>query len=146
MSTRARIWRTLRGDKVLFASAIATFILVASVTIGPLILSAVLGHTSDEPFPYSTDPIYRKPVNPVTKVYATTREYTDASGYQRAAPPKGTPKTWFFAGADSTLGRDELLRLLEGGRTSLEVAVGGTLLAMLIGTLIGIGTGTLPMA
>ena len=137
MSTRARIWRTLRGDKVLFASAIATFILVASITIGPPILSAALGHTSDEPFPYSTDPIYRKPVNPLTKVYATTREYTDASGYQRVAPPKGTPKTWFFAGADSTLGRDELLRLLEGGRTSLEVAVGGTLLAMLIGVVIG---------
>jgi peptide/nickel transport system permease protein len=137
VSARARIWRTLRGDKLLFASAIAVLLLVAAITAGPPILTAVLGHTSDEPFPYATDPVYRKPVNPFTKVYDTTREYTDDSGYLRAPPPKGTQKTWFFAGADSTLGRDELLRLLEGGRTSLEVAVGGTLLAMVIGTLIG---------
>ena len=73
----------------------------------------------------------------LTKVYDTTREYTDDTGYLRRPPPKGTRKTWFFAGADGSLGRDELLRLLEGGRTSLEVAVGGTLLAMLIGTFIG---------
>jgi peptide/nickel transport system permease protein len=73
----------------------------------------------------------------MTKVFDTTVEYTDDSGYIRDDPPKGTPKTLMIAGADSSLGRDELLRLLEGGRTSLEVAVGGTLLAMLIGTLVG---------
>jgi len=122
---------------MLFASAVAALALVAAITVGPPILSATLGHTSDEPFPYATDPIYRKPVNPLSKVFATTQEYTDDSGYQRAAPPAGTEKTWFFAGADGSLGRDELLRLLEGGRTSLEVAVGGTMLAMTIGLLIG---------
>ncbi|NUR75161.1 MAG: ABC transporter permease [Thermoleophilia bacterium] len=143
MSAGARARRTLRGDKVLFASALAALLLVASVAIGPPILSAALGHTSDEPFPYATDPIFRKPVDPLTKVYDTTREYSDESGYQRVAPPKGTQKTWFFAGADSSLGRDELLRLLEGGRTSLEVAVGGTLLAMVIGLLIGMVGGFL---
>jgi peptide/nickel transport system permease protein len=131
------MWRTLRGDKVLFASALAALLLIAAVTVGPPILSATLGHTSDEPFPYATDPIYRKPVNPLTKVYATTQEATDDSGYQRVAPPEGTGKTWFFAGADGSLGRDELLRLLEGGRTSLEVAIGGTALAMTIGLIIG---------
>jgi peptide/nickel transport system permease protein len=137
VSAGARVWRTLSGDRVLFASAVAALLLVASITIGPPILSAALGHTSDEPFPYATDPIFRKPVDPFTRVYDTTREYTDDTGYQRARPPKGTQKTWFFAGADSSLGRDELLRLLEGGRTSLEVAVGGTVLAMVIGLLIG---------
>ena len=55
----------------------------------------------------------------------------------RKPPPKGTKKTWLFLGADGTLGRDELLRLLEGGRTSLEVAIGGTLMAILIGTVLG---------
>jgi len=137
LSTRARIWRTLRGDKMLFASALAALLLLAAVSVGPPILSAALGHTSDEPFPYATDPIFRKPVNPLTKVYATTQEFTDDSGYQRVPPPRGTDKTWFFAGADGSLGRDELLRLLEGGRTSLEVAIGGTALAMTIGLLIG---------
>jgi peptide/nickel transport system permease protein len=137
LSTPARIWRVLRGDLVLLASVVAAMLLLAAVAVGPPILHHLLGHSSDEPFPYSTDQVYRKPVNPLTKVYDTTREYTDASGYLRRPPPPGTGKTWFFAGADGPLGRDELLRLLEGGRTSLEVAIGGTLLAMAIGTLIG---------
>jgi peptide/nickel transport system permease protein len=127
----------LRADPVLLASAIGAFLLIASIVVGPPILRVALGHSSDEPLPYSTSEVYRKPVGPMTKVYDTTREYTDSSGYLRRAPPKGTKKTWFFAGADGSLGRDELERLLEGGRTSLEVAVGGTLLAMLIGVLIG---------
>jgi peptide/nickel transport system permease protein len=70
-------------------------------------------------------------------VWDTTREYSDESGYNRVPPPKGTPQTWFFLGGDGPLGRDELLRLLEGGRTSLEVAIGGTLLAIALGTLVG---------
>ena len=137
MSRRARAWRALRHDRMLFASAVAALALLASISIGPPILSHVLGHTSDEPFPYATSEVYRKPVAPFTRVYDTTREYSDTSGYLRVAPPKGTKKTLFAAGADGSLGRDELLRLLEGGRTSLEVAIGGTLLAMLIGVLAG---------
>jgi peptide/nickel transport system permease protein len=137
MSWYGRAWRILRADKVLFASAVGAFVLIASITIGPPILTAALGHSSDEPLPYSTSEVYRKPVDPLTKVFDTTREYTDSSGYLRRPPPTGTKKTWFFAGADGSLGRDELERLLEGGRTSLEVAVGGTLLAMLIGGLVG---------
>jgi ABC-type dipeptide/oligopeptide/nickel transport system permease subunit len=137
VSRRARAWRTLKGDKVLFASAVAAVILTVSITIGPSILTRVLGHTSDEPFPYATDAITRAPVGPFSHVWNTQREYTDDSGYVRKLPPKGTGKTWFFFGADGQLGRDELLRLLEGGRTSLEVAVGGTVLAMAIGVLLG---------
>jgi len=130
-------WRVVRSDRMLFASAVAAVFLVVSITIGPPILTRVLGHTSDEPLPYATDPVTRVPVGPLTRVWNTTREYTDDSGYIRKPPPKGTAKTILLAGADGTLGRDELLRLLEGGRTSLEVAIGGTLLAMLIGLVLG---------
>jgi peptide/nickel transport system permease protein len=137
VSRRGRAWRALRNDHMLFASAVAALLLLAAISIGPPVLSKVLGHTSDQPFPYATSEVYRKPVGPFTRVYDTTREYSDSSGYLRAAPPKGTKTTLFIAGADGTLGRDELLRLLEGGRTSLEVAIGGTLLAMLIGLLVG---------
>jgi peptide/nickel transport system permease protein len=35
------------------------------------------------------------------------------------------------------VGRDELLRLLYGGQTSLEVAVGATIIAMFLGTILG---------
>jgi peptide/nickel transport system permease protein len=122
---------------MLFASAAAALFLVASIVVGPPILSAILGHSSDTPLPYATDPINRTPVGPLSTVWNTTREYTDDTGYVRKDPPRGTGKTLLLAGADGTLGRDELLRLLEGGRTSLEVAVGGTIVAMVIGVLLG---------
>ena len=52
---------------------------------------------------------------------------------------KGLPctKTLFILGADSQLGRDEFLRLVYGAQTSLEVALGATFLAMVIGILMG---------
>ena len=40
-------------------------------------------------------------------------------------------------GGDSTLGRDEFLRILYGAQVSLEVAVGATLIAMMLGLLLG---------
>jgi peptide/nickel transport system permease protein len=122
---------------MLLASLIAALVLIGSMVVGPPMLTALLGHTSDQPFPYATDPIKRVPVGPFAHVWDTTEEFTDDSGYIRVQPPKGTHKTWLFLGGDGQLGRDELLRLLEGGRTSLEVAVGGTLLAIAIGTFLG---------
>lgn len=132
-----RAWRALRADRMLFASAIAALLLVGSIVFGPPILSALVGHSSDTPLPYATDAIYRTPVGPLTSVWNTSVEYTDDSGYNRKEPPKGTDRTFLVLGADGQLGRDELMRLLEGGRTSLEVAVGGTMVAMAIGVLLG---------
>jgi ABC-type dipeptide/oligopeptide/nickel transport system permease subunit len=136
-SAAVSVWRVIRSDRMLLASTIAALFLVASITVGPPILAKVLGHSSDTPLPYATDPIKRVPVGPFSRVWDTTREFTDDTGYLRRDPPKGTGTTLLILGADGTLGRDELLRLLEGGRTSLEVAVGGTILAMLIGVLLG---------
>jgi peptide/nickel transport system permease protein len=132
-----RAWRIIRSDRMLFASAVAAVVLVFAIVFGPPLLAKILGHGSDTPLPYATDPITHRPVGPFTSVWNTTREYTDDSGYVRKEPPPGTDKTFLVAGADGTLGRDELLRLLEGGRVSLEVAIGGTLIAMLIGTVLG---------
>jgi peptide/nickel transport system permease protein len=131
------IGRALRADRMLLASAVAAALLVLAITAGPPVLGAVLGHASDTPFPYATNAITRTPVGPFAHVWDTQREYTDDTGYVRRSPPAHTGKTWLLLGADGTLGRDELMRVLEGGRVSLEVAVGGTLIAMLIGTLLG---------
>ena len=57
--------------------------------------------------------------------------------FKQTPPPAGTGKTLFVLGADSSLGRDELQRLLYGGRVSLTVAIGATLLALLIGVTLG---------
>ena len=43
----------------------------------------------------------------------------------------------FILGSDSTLGRDEFLRLLYGAQVSLEVGVGATFLSIFLGALLG---------
>jgi len=71
------------------------------------------------------------PVGPFTWV-------SDAP-YPGAVPAPGQhfDKTFFVLGADSQLGRDEFLRLLYGTQTSLEVAIGATVFAMILGILMG---------
>ena len=47
----------------------------------------------------------------------------------------------FFLGADGTLGRDEMVRLMYGGRVSLLIGFGATLLATLMATVLGLLAG-----
>jgi peptide/nickel transport system permease protein len=54
-----------------------------------------------------------------------------------APPPKNVSTTLLVLGADGPLGRDEFLRVLYGGRVSLEVAFGAALLASVIGVTLG---------
>ena len=46
-------------------------------------------------------------------------------------------KTLSSSAADGQLGRDEFIRLLKGGQTSLEIGIGSTFLALLIGIPLG---------
>ena len=62
---------------------------------------------------------------------------TTLPGERLGRVPPGTEHTLLVLGGDGPLGRDELLRLLDGGRVSLEVAVGATLLALLLGLIAG---------
>ena len=57
--------------------------------------------------------------------------------YVQAITATGTEKQILILGGDSTLGRDEFLRILYGAQVSLEVAVGATLIAMFLGLLLG---------
>ena len=47
----------------------------------------------------------------------------------------------FFLGADSRLGRDEMVRLMYGGRTSLLVGIGSALITTLLATVLGLLAG-----
>ena len=47
----------------------------------------------------------------------------------------------FFLGADGTLGRDEMVRLMYGGRVSIFIGLLSTLLATLLATLLGLIAG-----
>ncbi len=131
---RLTLARFRRDRFSLVAACLFAGIVFASFAGGP-IASAVLGHTSVDQFPYSADD-NGKPVGPWTHVPDLNNLTTDAEGDTLPAP-KGTPTTLFALGADGPLGRDELLRLLDGGRTSLEIGLGGVVFALLIGVPLG---------
>jgi peptide/nickel transport system permease protein len=54
---------------------------------------------------------------------------------------RSTPRTLFILGSDTPLGRDLFLRMLAGGRTTLEFALGATALALALGVLLGMLAG-----
>jgi peptide/nickel transport system permease protein len=55
--------------------------------------------------------------------------------------PKGARQQLFVLGADGPLGRDELIRLLDGLRTSLEVALGAMIVALAVALPFGAAAG-----
>ena len=92
--------------------------------IGAPIAAHLLGHGPNDLYSGGVDANTLLPVGPL-----------DAR-VQPAVPgarPAHFDHTFFILGADSQLGRDEFLRLIYGAQTSLEVAVGATLFAMIIG-------------
>ena len=126
-------WRRLRRDKIALASAgILSLIVFAAFAGGPIV-AKLLGHGPDDLFPYAQHSL--KPVGPWTQVPDTS---IIESLVPDAPPPKNVGTTLFVLGADGPLGRDELLRVLYGGRVSLEVAFGAAFLAILIGVTLGL--------
>ena len=125
-------WRRLRRDKVALVSAGVLVLIVFACFIGAPIAAKLLGHGPDDLFPYAQHDL--KPVGPWTRVPDTPLLASLAPG---APPPKNVGTTMLVLGSDGPLGRDELLRLLYGGRVSLEVAFGAALLAIVIGVVLG---------
>jgi peptide/nickel transport system permease protein len=79
-----------------------------------------------------------------------TLEKVEVDGEKReVVNPEGKPvgPLWFgaggrfFLGADGRLGRDEMVRLMYGGRTSLLVGLSAALIATLLGTVLGLLAG-----
>jgi ABC-type dipeptide/oligopeptide/nickel transport system permease subunit len=131
--------RRIRRDRLTLAAAsLFAFIVFCSFAGGP-IASAILGHSSTDQFPYAANDNY-KPVGPWTRV--STASYIRADDYGDVLPPrKGTPTILLVLGADSVLGRDELLRVLDGGRTSLEIALFAVFVSLLVGVPLGVLAG-----
>ncbi len=120
-----QVWRRFKRDRVALAGGVVVFLLILTAFFGGPLAATILGHgPNDLYFTAVNDRLL--PVGPLTWV-----DDINNPGH----------KTLFVMGADGTLGRDEFLRLLYGARVSLEVAVGGTSIAMLIGTLMGASAG-----
>jgi ABC-type dipeptide/oligopeptide/nickel transport system permease subunit len=114
-----QVWRRFRRDKIAIAGGVTIIVLLLSAFIGAPIAAHFLGHGPNDQFYTALTPL-GAPIGPFSHV-------SDGLG--------GT--TFFILGADSTLGRDEFLRLLYGARISFEVAVLATIGSISIGVLLG---------
>src|SRR5437879_8567130 len=121
-----QVWRRFRRDKIAIAGGIMIIFLLLPAFIGAPIAKHFLGHGPDDQFYTALTPL-GAPVGPFSRV-------SNGLG--------GT--TYLVLGADSTLGRDEFLRLLYGARISFEVAVLATIGSITIGTLLGSMAGYFP--
>jgi peptide/nickel transport system permease protein len=122
-------YRRLRRNRIALAAA-ALF-----VTILVFVLAA---------------PLWAHDVAHTTPNATHTLEKVEANGEQREIvnrEGKPTGPLWleadgrFFLGADGTLGRDEMVRLMYGGRISILIGFSATLLAILLATVLGLLAG-----
>jgi peptide/nickel transport system permease protein len=115
-----QVWRRFRRDRVALGSIIFLVLLVLACFPGAAIAESQLGHSPNDIFFDGVDDrlVPKGPWSYVTHPLTGERQL-------------------FILGADGTLGRDLFLRLLYGGRVSLEVAVFSTMGVMFIGVLLG---------
>jgi peptide/nickel transport system permease protein len=137
-SSRLTVRRFRRDRLSVLAACTFVTILVVSFS-GGAIASSLLGHNGTDIFPYAGNASL-KPVSPWTRVPAANDSYGYVNGDLKPPPP-GARTTLLILGADGPLGRDEFIRLVDGGKTSLEIALGGVLLAVLIGLPLGAAAG-----
>ncbi len=113
------VWRRLRRDRVAVAGGIFIVVLVIVAFAGAPIAAHFLGHGPNDP--------------------------AFVGGLDKDQFPAG-PWTWvgypgdqelYILGADSTLPRDEFLRLLYGAQVSLEVGIGATIFTIGFGLILG---------
>ena len=132
-------WRRLRSDRWSMVALAVVGVLVVLAFTGGAIVTRAVGHDGVAPFPYAA-PGGTRPIGPFTRVYALNNAPIDDYG-QLLAPPKNTKKQWFILGADGPLGRDEAIRLFDGTRVSLEIAILGALLSLVLALPLGAAAG-----
>jgi peptide/nickel transport system permease protein len=122
-----QVWRRLRRDTIAIASAIFIVLLVAAAFGGSRLAENVVGHGPNHIF------VGTKAITPDLN--------PNPDLFLKVTDPITLKDTTLVLGASDRLGRDELLRILNGAKVSLEVAVLSTLFVMLIGVLLGATAG-----
>ena len=110
------------------AALVGLVLIVAACFVVEPILEHVLDRAPDTPYLGAVEAFTHKPIGPWSWV---------PQGSSLAASHPQTGNTLFVLGADGPLGRDELLRVLAGGRVSLEIALFATVIAMVLGITFG---------
>jgi peptide/nickel transport system permease protein len=119
-----QVWRRFKRDRVAIGSIFFLIFVVLICYPGAWIAERLIGHGPEDPFSDGIDDGLI-PVGPLSEV---------------VNPFTGETQI-LLLGASDTLGRDEFLRLLYGGRVSLQVAVFSTIGVMVIGTILGAAAG-----
>ena len=117
-----QVWTRFKRDKLALGGGVTIILLILVAFIGAPIAQYLLGHSPNDPFFTSGIGSNGQPIGPLSHV---------------ADPFHPGHKTWLFLGADSTLGRDEFLRLLYGAQVSFEVAILATLGSISVGVFLG---------
>jgi len=126
-------WDRFRRDRVALASGIFIVVLLIACFGGEPLAERLLGHGPNDLFPMGADVDKNLlPAGPWTHVPNTHSVIV--------VTPK-TPTTLFILGSSDTLGHDMFLRLLAGGRTTLEIGLGASALAVGLGLLLGLLSG-----
>ena len=125
------VWLRLRRDRVALGSVVALVLVFLVCFAGTPIAEHFLGHGPNDIFPMAVD-INLEPAPAWTRV-------PDTHGVVSVTPQ--TPRTLFVLGTGDEVGHDLFLRVLAGGRTSLEIALGAATLAVLIGVVVGLLAG-----
>jgi len=115
-----QVWIRFRRDRVAIASGLFIIFLILVSFVGAAIAQKLLGHGPNDLFFDGVDDRLI-PKGPMS----------------RAHDPRTGEEALLILGADGSLGRDLFLRLLYGGRVSLEVAMLSTLGAMSVGVVLG---------
>jgi peptide/nickel transport system permease protein len=114
------VWRRFRRDRVALASIGFLGVLVLIVYPGASLAATIIGHGPNDIFTDGLDEGFL-PVGPMSHVTNFETGNRDL----------------LILGADGSTGRDEFLRLLYGGRVSLQVAVISTFFVVSIGVSLG---------
>jgi len=122
-------WRRLRRNRVALAFG-GLFLLIVLFTLAAPIWADSVAHTG----PNATHTLQK------LEVGGEVREVVSPSG-KPIGPQWLEADGRFFLGADGRLGRDEMVRLMYGGRTSLLVGFAAALLTTLAATLLGLIAG-----
>lgn len=125
------VWRRLKRDRMALGSLVALLFVVLACFVGEPIAEHFLGHGPNDIFPMAVD------LN--LEEAPAWSHVPNTHGVVTVTPH--TPRTLFILGASDQVGHDLFLRVLAGGRTSLEIALGAAALAVLIGVALGLLAG-----
>src|SRR5919202_4662156 len=125
------VWRRLKRDRMALGSLVALVLVFLVCFAGEPIAEHFLGHGPNDILPMAVDlNLNQAPV---------WSHVPNTHGVVRVTPD--TPRTLFILGASDQVGHDLFLRVLAGGRTSLEIAFGAAVLAVLLGVALGLVAG-----